>query len=153
MFASYPMQHDASSEIDAIRHLAAEMAEAEASGDVAFLKGVLAADVVIMPPGIPPIEGVTACAESIGEVLDDVQREFERQLSYTTTEVRVSGDLAVERGTFCHTFTSRANRAVSQEVGKFLRVYSRGENRMWKASRIIWNMDEQANREATEADG
>lgn len=47
----------------AIRDLAGRMAAAELAGDAAFFKNVLAPDVVIMPSGIPAIEGRDGCLE------------------------------------------------------------------------------------------
>jgi len=134
-------------DIDAIRQLAAAMAKAEVSGDAEFMKQALTPDAVIMPPGIPPIEGITACAEWIRQVLESVQREFEVDLTYSTAEITVSGDWAFERGTFCQTLTSRAG-GVSQEMGTYLRVYFNAGDGPWKAARIIWNIDGPADEEA-----
>jgi ketosteroid isomerase-like protein len=144
-FLNFPSGGD--NDIDAIRQLAAAMAKAEVSGDAAFLTGALAPDVVIMPPGIPPIEGIDACAAWMRGVLDDVQREFTTELTYSTAEVTVSGDWAFERGTFCQTLTSRASGDVSQEIGTYLRVYFHDGNGSWKVARIIWNMHGQADEE------
>ncbi|HWL92594.1 MAG TPA: nuclear transport factor 2 family protein [Phycisphaerae bacterium] len=145
-FLNFPSGGDA--DIDAIRQLAADMARAEVSGDAEFLRGTLSPDIVIMPPGIPAIEGIEACAEWMRGVLESVQREFEVDLTYSTAEITVSGDWAFERGTYCQTLTSRAGGGVSQETGKYLRVYFNAGDGPWKAARIIWNIDGPADEEA-----
>jgi ketosteroid isomerase-like protein len=134
-------------DIDAIRQLAAAMAQAEVSGDAEFLRGTLSTDIVIMPPGILPIEGIEACTEWMRGVLESVQREFEVDLTYSTAEITVSGDWAFERGTYCQTLTSRADGGVSQEIGTYLRVYFNDGGGSWKVARIIWNMHGQADEE------
>ena len=138
------MTGDPPDDIEAIRQLAAAMAKAEASGDAEFLRGTLTPDIVIMPPWIPPMEGIETCAEWMRGVLDDVQREFRTELTYSTAEIVVSGDWAFERGTYCQTLTSRASDDVSQETGKYLRVYFNAGDGPWKVARIIWNLDGQS---------
>jgi uncharacterized protein (TIGR02246 family) len=135
-------------DIEAIRQLAAAMAQAEMAGDAELMRQALTGDAVIMPPGIPPIEGVAACAEWIRRVLESVQREFEVDLTYSTAEITVSGDWAFERGTYCQTLTPRDGGGVSQEMGKYLRVYFNAGDGPWKAARIIWNIDNPADEEA-----
>lgn len=138
------MTSDTPDDIDAIRQIAAAMAKAEVSGDAEWLKTTLTPDIVIMPPGVPPIEGIEACAEWMRGVLDSVQREFKTDLTYSTVEITVSGDWAFERGTYCQTLTSRASGDVSEEIGKYLRVYFNAGDGPWKVARIIWNMHGQA---------
>jgi ketosteroid isomerase-like protein len=138
------MPDDSPDDIAAIRQLAAEMAKAEVSGDAEFLTGTLTPDIVIMPPGVPPIEGIEACTAWMRGVLAYVHREFTPDLRYSTAEITVSGDWAFERGTYCQTLTSRASGDVSEEIGKYLRVYFNAGDGPWKVARIIWNMHGQA---------
>ena len=138
------MPDDSLDDIAAIRQLAADMAKAEVAGDAEFLRGTLSSDIVIMPPGVPPIEGVEACANWMRRVLADVQREFTPDLSYSTAEITVSGDWAFERGTYRQTLTSHTNGDVSEGIGTYLRVYFNAGDGPWKVARIIWNMHGQA---------
>ena len=134
------MSDDSPDDIAAIRELASGMAKAEMSGDAEFLTRMLAPDIVIMPPGVPALEGIEACARWMRGVLADVQREFTADLTYSTAEITVSGDWAFERGTYCQTLTSRASGDVSEETGTYLRVYFNAGDGPWKVARIIWNM-------------
>ena len=141
------MPDDSPDDIAAIRQLAEAMAKAEVSGDAEFLTGTLTPDIVIMPPGEPPIEGIEPCVNWMRGVLAYVQREFTPDLRYSTAEITVSGDWAFERGTYCQTLTSRASGNVSEEIGNYLRVYFNAGDGPWKVARIIWNMHGQADGE------
>lgn len=122
----------------AIRRLADAMLSAEIAGDAAFFAGVLAPDVVIMPSGVPPIVGLGSCLEFIHGVLDDVLREFDRDLGYVIDEIHVHGDFAFDRGTFTQILVPKLGGPTLYEQGQFLRVYARIEGR-WKLARVCWS--------------
>lgn len=116
------------------------MVAAEMTGDARFFEGILADDVVIMPPGIAAIEGAPACLEFIRHVLQENAREFERRvMTHVDAEVSVSGDVAFDRGSFSQTLTPLAGGDEIHEQGQYLRVYARAPDGSWRIARVIWN--------------
>ena len=122
-----------------IRELARRLTEAEAAGDAAFMAQIIAADVVIMPPGIEAMVGAEACLDFIRHVLHEVGEEFDRRLEHVTAEVIVNGDVAVERGSFSQTLTPKSGGDQIHERGQYLRMFARDHAGSWKLARVIWN--------------
>jgi [ribosomal protein S5]-alanine N-acetyltransferase len=129
----------AAADESAIRDLSERMLRAEEAGDASFFEAVLADDIVIMPPGVPAIEGKDACLEFVRTVLDDVGREFEKRMTAVSAELEIAGEVAFERGGFSLTLTPRTGGPSVEEVGQHLRVYRRTPDGSWQVARIIWN--------------
>lgn len=128
-------------EEDMLRALAARMTAAETSGDADSLVAVLADDAILMPPGVPPVEGKAACLEMIRDVMRRNAIEIHRRsLSYTTLEVTVTGPIAIERGTYQHAFVMAETDEPREERGQYLRVYRRAAGNEWQVHRVIWNI-------------
>jgi ketosteroid isomerase-like protein len=105
------------SDRQALQALAERMVAAELAGDAAFFEHVLAEDVVIMPPGIPAVEGLTPCLAFIRHVLAEIQREFERTITDRPAELTVHGNLALDRGAFEQTLVPKAGGQRSTRIG------------------------------------
>jgi ketosteroid isomerase-like protein len=132
-----------SSDESVIRSLAEQLRAAEERGDPGPLTAAIAPDVVILAPGSPALEGAAHCLEFIRTVMAEVKLEFVRHaLTHHISEVRVHGDVAIDRGTFKQTLTPHGGDDVVTE-GQFLRVYARDHGGAWKVSRVIWNHLEQ----------
>jgi ketosteroid isomerase-like protein len=127
------------SDRQALQALAERMVAAELAGDAAFFEHVLAEDVVIMPPGIPAVEGLTPCLAFIRQVLAEIQREFERTITDHPAELTVHGNLALDRGAFEQTLVPKAGGQTIYENWQYLRVFLRDNNGAWKLARVIWN--------------
>ncbi len=126
---------------DALRVLAARMTAAETAGDADSLVAVLADDAILMPPGVPAVEGKTACLEMIRDVMRRNAIEIHRRsLSYTTLELTVTGRVAIERGTYQHEFVMAETGEPRDERGQYLRVYRRAAGDAWQVHRVIWNI-------------
>ncbi len=123
----------------AVRELSERLVSAELEGDADFFGRVLADDVVIMPPGIPAIEGAASCLAFIRHVLAENVREFDRRITTRRSELSVSGDLAFDRGAFSQTLVPKAGGDPSYENGQYLRVFARVSDGAWKLARVIWN--------------
>ena len=99
---------------------------AENSGTFGDIAGMLADDAVIMVPSHPVQEGKMACTAFVCSVLADVLEHFNRRIAYTSAEVRVIGDVAFDRGTFCFTVSPKSGGSATVETGKyFLSVFPR----------------------------
>jgi uncharacterized protein (TIGR02246 family) len=123
----------------AIRDIIARLTRAEATLDAPAFDDLVADDVVILPPNVPLVEGREACLAFIHETLGEVAALFSREMQVDVSEVRVSGDLAFDRGTYEDRLTPKAGGDVEIETGKYLRVYGRGADGRWKVARISWS--------------
>ena len=81
---------------DALRALIEAERQANIDGDVDAFMALRAPDFTAMPPGMLPIHGASAVRKFIAQ---SVQEGTVTELSFTTEDLRVSGDLAVARVT------------------------------------------------------
>ena len=124
---------------ETLRALSDRMTAAEVKGDLEFLAGILANDVVIIPPGIPAIEGPELCLQFMSAVIEETNRLFTREIIYTLDDVTARGDIAWDRGTFTQTLVPKEGGDQIIERGQFLRSYARLDDGEWKLTRAIWN--------------
>ena len=104
------------------------------AADVEALAVLYADDAVSMAPGAPASIGRDA-------IRADLEGFLEGNEARHTTEIQqivVDGDLAVERANYAHDFTP-AGGALTEERGKHVVVYRRGEDGSWKVLWEIWN--------------
>lgn len=115
----------------------ARIIDAEQTGNPAVFEELLSDDAVIMPPGMPAIEGREACLEFVREVLGHMNALYERRVICDSAEVVVSGNLAFDRGRFAQTLTPRDGGVVESEEGHYLWMYRRDADGRWWLARII----------------
>lgn len=105
------------------------------TGDAAQLASHFAVDGTIMPAGAPARMGRAAVEEWLRNNFATAVSE----LTIVSSEVRHSGDLAVEFATY------EARPAGSPEGpvrrGKYVRVYQRGGSGAWEIVWDMWNAD------------
>ena len=120
--------------IDGVRaaHVAALNAD-----DVEGWLGVFAEDGVQMPPNAPANVGKSAIRPWVEGLLGAFRCEF----TLDVQEVRVSGDWAVERGAYRIMLTPKAGGTPMEDVGKYITIYQRQPDGVWKMARDIWNSD------------
>lgn len=119
---------------EVIRELQREMDAASIAGDAERLAAIYAEDVILMPPGIPAIEGVDAVLEYFAAGRRPVEGQTD------LLEVVVDGDLAWARGQYVATVMLPSGEAVT-DSGKMLEVFRRGDDGQWRLWRDIWNSD------------
>jgi len=112
----------------------------ENAANGAFIAAAMSDDAVIMPPGIPSIEGRSGRRAFVQGVLE----EWDRRVTYTTDEICARGDLAFDRGTLSQSVRPRSGGDWFEESFRYLRVFRREPDGSWKAARLIWNSTEQA---------
>jgi tRNA-Thr(GGU) m(6)t(6)A37 methyltransferase TsaA len=122
----------------------ARIIDAEQTGNPAVFEELLSDDAVIMPPGMPALEGRDACLEFVTEVLGHMNALYERQVTCDSAEVVVAGNLAFDRGRFAQTMTPRDGGVVESEEGHYLWMYRRDENGRWWLVRIIGSITPEA---------
>ena len=136
-------------ELERIREL---WAHAETTGNLSFFESFLADDAVIMAPGRAAFEGKTACMGFIQEVLADLRREFDREITLTSREIQIQGEWAFDRGTFSQHLVRKDSGEALHESGKYFWLYRR-EADGWKVARIVGNYDWQDDDENGEVEG
>jgi ketosteroid isomerase-like protein len=101
-----------------------------------------ARDAIIMPPNLPAARG-----------LDAIQAQFKRwfaegtvkEMKLSTEDVMLSGDIAVETGTYDMTVQPATGKE-THDRGKYLVVYRQQPDGSWKGVREIDNSDLPARR-------
>ena len=107
------------------------------AGDATAAVGNYADDAVLMLPMSPALNGRPAIEAGMKEWLGMAKVNDAKM---TTLDVTVSGDLAIETGTFAMTFTNKGEKPVTDN-GKYLSVWKRQADGSWKIIRDINNSD------------
>lgn len=97
----------------------------------------LAADAVMMPPNEPALNGATA----IEAWVRDFVSQITGSLDYTSSDITVSGDWAIEIYAGTLTVTPSGGGDAMGESLKGIHVYRRGDDGSWKMVYDVWNVD------------
>jgi len=104
----------------------------------AVVSGFYTADAAKMDPNQPALVGQQAIRAACQKYFDQYTDEGRSTLE----EVRVSGDLAVARGTWEGTSTPKTGGSPAQLKEKFLTAFQRQADGSWKAFWDIYNSDQ-----------
>lgn len=129
-----------SSQAEARRQIEAaaiEIWQAVARGDSAAILAHYADDALILGSGAPMLQGKPAVAAFLqglfgGNTLRDVQGNV--------TDIMISGDLAVETGTYAMTIIPRNGNTVADK-GKYIHVWKKSVGSSWKVVRYAPTSD------------
>jgi ketosteroid isomerase-like protein len=135
--APAPAPVDTAADVQAINALSDREIAAFSGENIPEIEAIFTDDVVLMPPGEPAIEGLAAgvaWAKSMYEVFSVVG-------SYSSTDVTVSGDLAVQQLAGQLTMTPKAGGDSMTEEIKGIHVLRRQEDGSWKIAVDVWNTD------------
>jgi len=124
-------------DVEAIRNLDAVFDEANNAGDPDALADYFTDDVVRLGPNREAIVGQEA-------VRSDLQADFGQSKHdglNVSEDIRVSGDLAVVRGTFEEMMSLKAGGYSIAEKGKWVGAFQRQADGSWKCFWDIWNSD------------
>ncbi len=99
---------------------------------------VYAADVVMLPPDQPVVVGREASTEWFEEFVE----MFEANIEYTSSDLTVAGDWAIERYTASVTLTPRDGGETTTDVIKGIHIYQLLPDGSWLIVQDIWNNDE-----------
>ncbi len=111
--------------------------QAVARGDSAAILADYADDALILSSGAPMLQGKPAVAAFLqglfgGNTLRDVKGEV--------TDIMISGDLAVETGTYAMTIIPKNGNAAADK-GKYIHVWKKSVDGSWKVVRYVPNSD------------
>ena len=138
--ASANASPSASDQTEARRQIEAaamEIWRAVARGDSAAILADYADDALILGSGAPMLQGKPAIAAFLqglfgGNTLRDVKGHV--------TDIMISGDLAVETGTYAMTIIPKNGNAVADK-GKYIHVWKKSVDGSWKVVRYVPNSD------------
>jgi uncharacterized protein (TIGR02246 family) len=133
--APAPAPLDTSADVAAIKALSDREMAAFAEGSTPELEAVFTADAVLLPPSEPALQGLPA-AVAWSEALHEA---FTVEGSYTSSDVTVSGDLAVQRFEGRLTMTPKAGGEPTSETVRGIHVLQRQADGSWKITQDVWN--------------
>lgn len=120
-----------------VRAASAAWDDAFNAGDLLRLMALYAEESVDMPPNLPALEGKTAIESDLQYILD----EFTAHHQTSIIDIKIGGDLAIERANYAMTLTPKAGGEPMTEVGKHIVVRQKSGDE-WKVVWEIWNSDE-----------
>lgn len=112
-------------------------AAAMVAADVPAILANYADDGVMMQPGMPAVSGRAAIEEAMKGMVAAMKVD---SASFTLTDLKVGGDMAVETGAFRMTMTPTGGKPMN-EVGKYVTVWQKQADGSWKVVRDISNSD------------
>jgi ketosteroid isomerase-like protein len=107
------------------------------AGQLDSTMAVFTTDAVVMPPNEPAVSG----SDALRTWGQNMMNQFSISGRYTDAQVRVSGDLAVERYIGELTLTPKAGGAAMTERIKGIHVYQRQPDGTWRIAWDAWNSD------------
>ncbi len=128
---------DAAGVRSAIEETNARFLEAFKRGDKAAMMAHYTDDAVVLMPNQPASRGRTAINQAYTEFLS--QMAF-KDGAVKTEDVMMSGDMAVETGSYTWTLTVKSGGELSDK-GKYVTVWKRQTDGSWKIARDINNSD------------
>lgn len=121
--------------IDAANTLAANALD---KGDVESWLTLYKSDAIVLPPNEPAWRGVEGMRAGAQAMLNAVTISG---TTLTADDVKISGDFAVETGTYTMTMTPKKGGKAVNDKGKYIVVWERQPDGSWKAIRDMFNSD------------
>jgi len=120
----------------AIDEIRAQYGAAENAGDAAAIAAFYTDDGVYLPANMPAASGKA----EIQARYEQIFAQISQQGGPTAVSVDITGDWAIERGTYKGTLTPKAGGAAFEDTGKYVAVFRKTESG-WKVHYLIWNSD------------
>ena len=107
------------------------------AGDAVGMAANYADDALVMMPNAPAWKGRAAVEKEMGGMIAGM--DF-KDPTFTTLDVSVAGDLAIETGTYKWMMGPKGGKLVA-DSGKYLTVWKKQADGSWKITRDINNSD------------
>lgn len=120
--------------VQQINKIRREWERAENEGDPSIIDRHAADDVIAMPPGRPPVVGAEAGKKSLRKWFN----RFDVNIEYTSEEVLVSDEIALDRMTSSSHLVPKGGGEPIETTGSSLWIYRRMPEG-WKQILAIWN--------------
>ena len=134
-------QQGAADDFAAVRHavdsLNATMADAVRRRDSLTAGSLYDIDAMVMPEGMTAAAGRAAIQARFGDLLSHLAAA---NVTLTTQDVTVSGDLAVETGRYAWALTPKSGKTMV-DSGKYVVVWKKQADGSWKIYRDVSNHD------------
>ena len=118
--------------IDEVREMEAASVN---NADSSSIPKIYSQDVEYIPPGEPVLKGTDAVREWHMALIE----QFDADLEYTASDIKVMGDWAIEQYEGNVKMTPKAGGDPIVEQVRGIHVYRRGEDGTWKITKDIWN--------------
>ncbi len=128
-------KQDVEADAAAIRQLQEEAIRTFNASDIPGLLALYAEDAVRMPPNQPAARGKQAIEEQYRELFN----RFSCQLAAAPEEIVVTGDWAFVRGSYSLRLTPKAGGEPVPDEGKYLDIYQKQPNEVWRLDSRMWN--------------
>lgn len=114
--------------------------EAEKTGEFSPVAPFVVDDLVVMPPGHRPIVGKLEWESIFNEAMADApDRNY--HIEYSSDEVLISDELAVDRGTAIDTADDDGEERLRRGYN-YVWVYRWESENGWKLAQLIWNSND-----------
>ena len=120
-----------------VRAASAVWDDAFNAGDLSRIMELYTEEAVDMPPNLPALEGKAAIESDLQYILE----EFDAHHQTSIVDIKIGGDLAIERANYTMTLTPKAGGEPVTEVGKHIVVRQKVGDE-WKIAWEIWSSDE-----------
>jgi uncharacterized protein (TIGR02246 family) len=130
-------QADTQADVVAINEVREREVALASSGNIDNLLTVYASDVHFMAPNEPTAHGEEALRKSFEAMFGQVTLN----VRYTSSEVTVAGDWAVDRYAGVITATPKAGGRPTEEKIKGVHVMKRQPDGTWRIAQDVWNSD------------
>jgi len=126
----------ADKDIEYINRMRREIQKAEnAPTDIEILRRHSAADIVLIPDGMPPVTG----QENALKMMKQFWEVFEVKTDYYSEEVKIIGDTAIDRGWAKETLKNKKTNELTENQSNYLWISKKDKNGVWKQIYVIWN--------------
>jgi len=114
-----------------------KFAAAITTGDTAGMLSIYTDDAVVMPQGMPVVSGRAAVSQYNAGMFSMFTVS---NASFSTTDLIVVGDYAIESGIYRMTMKPKTGPAMP-DTGKYISVWRRQSDGSWKMAKDIFNSD------------
>jgi uncharacterized protein (TIGR02246 family) len=130
-------ENDVATVRGAIESQLAKFRDAMVKGDTVGMMSVYTEDAIILSAGMPMVRGRAA----INQMHAGLFSQFSvTAASLNPQDVIVTGDYAIETGTYSMTMQPKAGKAI-EDVGKYVAVWQKQPDGSWKMIRDAFNSD------------
>jgi len=130
------MKNVSDENIKYINRMRSEIQKAENTpNDIEPLRLHSASDIVLIPDGMLPVSG----QENVLNVMKQLWEIFEVETDYHTEEIKIVGDIAVDRGWAKETLKNKQTNEFTENLANYLWISKKDKNGVWKQIYVIWN--------------
>lgn len=128
---------DTTADVQAINQVREREIAAFSSGQIDSLLALFDKEFIVLPPNEPAVVGEAGMRSWMQNIFQQVTISGR----YTSSDVVLSGEWAIERYTGVLTTTPKSGGKAVEEVVKGLHIYRRQADGGWRIRQDVWNTD------------